>query len=120
MCQPQQDWIGLEKLTERANLIKSNPEFVEKCKKAINEIAEEKKLKYKSKEDELTANDPHNQFVRLGDGRVERQEEDDEETLNTIYWEKVEVSWIDSYTNDIILDETVYSVLYKNNTTGWE
>jgi len=80
--------IGLEKLTERANLIKSNPEFVEKCKKAINEIAEEKKLKYKSKEDELTANDPHNQLYSGGFLDKNSPDNDIIKKFHTIEWDR--------------------------------
>ena len=54
------DIIGLEKINERADVIKNNPEFIERCKKAIIEINDEKsKL---SNEDSITANDPHNQL----------------------------------------------------------
>ena len=33
----QFDNIGLEKINERADVIKNNPEFIERCKKAIIE-----------------------------------------------------------------------------------
>ena len=36
------DIIGLEKINERADVIKNNPEFIERCKKAIIEINDEK------------------------------------------------------------------------------
>ena len=80
--------IGLEKITERANLIKSNPEFAENCKKAINEIVEEKKLKYKSKEDELTANDPHNQLYSGGFLDKNSSDNDIIKKFHTIEWGK--------------------------------
>ena len=80
--------IGIEKLTQRANLIKSNPEFAEKCKKAINEIAEEKKLKYKSKEDELTAKDPHNQLYSGGFLDKNSADNDIIKKFHTIEWDK--------------------------------
>ena len=52
------DIIGLEKINERADVIKNNPEFIERCKKAIIEINDEKSKLYN--EDPITANDPHN------------------------------------------------------------
>tara|TARA_A100000164_G_C21925717_1_gene782961 strand:+ start:224 stop:1807 length:1584 start_codon:yes stop_codon:yes gene_type:complete len=58
------DVIGLEKINERANEIKNNPEFIERCKKAIIEIYDEKSKSYN--EDPITANDPHNQLYSGG------------------------------------------------------
>jgi len=69
-------------------LIKNNPEFAEKCKKAINEIAEEKKLKYKSKEDELTANDPHNQLYSGGFLDKNSPDIDIIKKFHTVEWDK--------------------------------
>ena len=34
------------------------------------------------------------------------------------HWEKLERSWVDSNTGDIVLDETVYSVLTGSNSSG--
>ena len=34
-----------------------------------------------------------------------------------IHWEKIETSWVDSNTGDIVLDETVYSVLTGSNSS---
>ncbi len=80
--------IGLQKLTERANLIKGDPEFAEKCKKAINEIAEEKKFKYKNKEDEATAKDPHNQLYSGGFLDKNSLDNDIIKKFHTIEWDR--------------------------------
>jgi len=58
--------IGLDKLRERADLVRNNPAFIENLKRAVKENVEEKKLKYTSKEDKRTANDPHNQLYSGG------------------------------------------------------
>ena len=80
--------IGLSKLKERANLIKNNPEFAEKCKKAIKEITEEKDLKNKSKDDLRTVNDPHNQLY--SGGFLDKDSPDNEiiKKFHTIDWDK--------------------------------
>tara|TARA_A100001011_G_scaffold237993_1_gene245944 strand:- start:13582 stop:15030 length:1449 start_codon:yes stop_codon:yes gene_type:complete len=80
--------IGLSKLKERANLIKNNPEFAEKCKKAIKEITEEKDLKNKSKDDLRTVNDPHNQLY--SGGFIDKDSPDNEiiKKFHTIDWDK--------------------------------
>jgi exodeoxyribonuclease I len=80
--------LGLAKLTERADLIKSNPEFVEKCKKAISEIAEEKASKNKSKEEERTVNDPHNQLYSGGFIDKNSLDNDIIKKFHTIEWDK--------------------------------
>ena len=80
--------IGLNKLKERANTIKNNPEFADKCKRAIKEIAEEKEIKNKSKEDLRTANDPHNQLY--SGGFLDKNSPDNEiiKKFHTIDWDK--------------------------------
>ena len=80
--------IGIEKLKERAELIKNNPEFGEKCKKAIEEIAEERELKNKSKEDEKIANDPHNQLYSGGFLDNNSPDNDIIKKFHTIEWDK--------------------------------
>jgi exodeoxyribonuclease-1 len=80
--------LGLVKLTERADLIKSNPEFAEKCIKALNEIVEEKALKNKSKEGERTVNDPHNQLYSGGFIDKNSMDNDTIKKFHTIEWDK--------------------------------
>ena len=80
--------IGIEKLKERAELIKNNPEFAEKCKKAIHEIAEERLLKSKSKEDEKIENDPHNQLYSGGFLDNNSPDNDIIKKFHTIEWDK--------------------------------
>ena len=78
--------IGLEKLNERAKVIKNNPEFAERCKKAISETIEEK-LKY-SKEDPQTAEDPHNQLYSGGFLDEKSLDSDIIKKFHTIDWDK--------------------------------
>ena len=80
--------IGIEKLKERAELIKNNPEFGEKCKKAIDEIAEERALKTTSKEDERISNDPHNQLYSGGFLDDKSSDNDIIKKFHTIEWDK--------------------------------
>ena len=80
--------IGIEKLKERAELIKNNPEFGEKCKKAIDEIAEERALKTTSKEDERISNDPHNQLYSGGFLDENSSDNDIIKKFHTIEWDK--------------------------------
>ncbi len=80
--------IGLNKLTERAEIIKNNSEFAEKCRKAVKEIAEEKKLKYVSKEDQKTADDPHNQLYSGGFLDKNSSDNDIIQKFHTIDWDK--------------------------------
>ena len=80
--------IGLAKLKERAETIKNNPNFVEMLKKAVKELAEEKKQKYKSKEDERTANDPHNQLYSGGFLDKNSADYDIIQKFHTIDWDK--------------------------------
>ena len=78
--------IGPEKLKERANIIKNNPDFAERCKQAILEIHEEK-LKH-SKEDKETAKDPHNQLY--SGGFLDKDSPDNEiiKKYHTFDWDK--------------------------------
>jgi len=78
--------IGLEKLNKRAQAIKNNPEFAERCKKAISETIEEKS-KY-SKEDPQTANDPHNQLYSGGFLDEKSLDSDIVKKFHTIDWDK--------------------------------
>ena len=51
--EPMYAQIGMQKLKERAKIIKDNPKFLENCSKALLEIAEEKELSKKIKTTKL-------------------------------------------------------------------
>ena len=80
--------IGLDKLKERADLVRNNSTFIENLKRAVKENAEEKKSKYSSKEDERTANDPHNQLYSGGFLEKNSSDHDIIQKFHTIDWDK--------------------------------
>tara|TARA_B100000945_G_scaffold285112_1_gene255152 strand:+ start:614 stop:2128 length:1515 start_codon:yes stop_codon:yes gene_type:complete len=58
--------IGKDKLVERSQMIKDNPEFAENCSRAIAEIAEERAEQKKTKQSISADLDPHNQLYSGG------------------------------------------------------
>ena len=80
--------IGLDKLKERAELVRNSPTFIENLKRAVKENAEEKKLKFSSKEDESTANDPHNQLYSGGFLDKNSPDYDIIQKFHTLDWDK--------------------------------
>ena len=80
--------IGIDKLRERADIVRSNPTFIENLKRAVKENAEEKKLKYISKEDERINNDPHNQLYSGGFLDKNSPDYDIIQKFHTIDWDK--------------------------------
>ena len=75
--------IGMQKLQERAKIIKDNPKFLENCSKALLEIAEEKELSKKDKNDK-TSKDPHNQLY--SGGFPENKDQEIMKKFHTIDW----------------------------------
>ena len=80
--------IGMDKLRERADIVRNNPTFIENLKRAVKENAEEKKLKYISKEDERINNDPHNQLYSGGFLDKNSPDYDIIQKFHTIDWDK--------------------------------
>ena len=81
--EPMYAQIGMEKLKDRAKIIKDNPKFLENCSKALLEIAEEKELSKKNKNDK-TSKDPHNQLY--SGGFPENKDQEIMKKFHTIDW----------------------------------
>ncbi len=80
--------IGIDKLRERADLVRNNKTFIENLKRAVKENTEEKKLKASSKEDDIAANDPHNQLYSGGFLEKTSPDYDIIQKFHTIDWDK--------------------------------